>query len=121
MKRTYAAPSLLKGVTLKACSAEVRAPVSILALMRLTPKSGSRTHSRQPMRFFLALRRRQHASSAAASIASFFGLMDVWRGFFDLVLRRLVSRGDAIDLKNPDLDAAQHAAAESQPLPAASR
>src|SRR6476620_9087832 len=32
-----------------ACSAEVRAPVSILALMAGRPKSGSASHSSQPM------------------------------------------------------------------------
>src|SRR5690606_34719460 len=34
--------------TPKAWSAEVRAPVSILALMRAMPSPGSATHSRQP-------------------------------------------------------------------------
>src|SRR5262245_46891174 len=36
--------------TAKAWSADERAPVSILALTRATPRSGRATHSRQPMR-----------------------------------------------------------------------
>jgi len=38
----------VKGSTSKACNAEVRAPVSTLALMRGMPSPGSATHSRQP-------------------------------------------------------------------------
>jgi hypothetical protein len=47
----------LNGFNEKACKAEVRAPVSILALILPIPKSGKLTHSRQPMMgsFFIGL------------------------------------------------------------------
>ncbi len=46
--RTQRSPSRSMTFTSKACSADVRAPVSILALTQGTPQSGSATHSRQP-------------------------------------------------------------------------
>jgi len=47
-KRTQRLPARSIGSSAKACSAEVRAPVSILALIRVMPSSGSAAHSRQP-------------------------------------------------------------------------
>lgn len=47
-KRTIAVPSRSNARTLNAWSEEVRAPVSIFALMAGMPSSGSETHSLQP-------------------------------------------------------------------------
>ena len=48
VNRTQAAPSRSNSVRSKACREEDRAPVSSLALMCSTPRSGSPTHSRHP-------------------------------------------------------------------------
>ena len=48
MKRSMARPSRSKRSMSKTCSAELRAPVSIFALISDTPRSGRPTHSRQP-------------------------------------------------------------------------
>ena len=49
-KRTQGSPSRSNSSRSKAWMAEVRAPVSSLALIHGTPTSGRRTHSRQPAR-----------------------------------------------------------------------
>ena len=49
-KRTLGLAAGPKGSMSKACSAEVRAPVSILALRAGRPRSGNASHSSQPRR-----------------------------------------------------------------------
>ena len=48
VKRTHSWPLRMNFVTLRAWMADVRAPVSILALIHIAPCSGKATHSRQP-------------------------------------------------------------------------
>src|SRR5690554_1142963 len=52
-KRTHSCSPSNHVLTSKACSAEVRAPVSTFTLICSMPRSGSAAHSRQPIIFML--------------------------------------------------------------------